>query len=117
MTGPVHVKPDTPGVKLTYDDLVRLFPEDDGLRHELIDGEHYVAPAPITNHQRVCGNLYFLLRSHLERHPVGEVLFAPVDIVFTKFDVVEPDLLYMSKARSAAPGREKNGQGQPQSEG
>ena len=29
-----------PGVKLTYDDFV-LFP-DDGRRHELIDGEHYV---------------------------------------------------------------------------
>jgi hypothetical protein len=30
------------GVKLTYDDFV-LFP-DDGRRHELIDGEHYVTP-------------------------------------------------------------------------
>jgi Uma2 family endonuclease len=29
-----------PAVKLTYDDFV-LFP-DDGKRHELIDGEHYV---------------------------------------------------------------------------
>jgi len=33
-----------PGVKLTYDDFV-LFP-DDGKRHELIDGEHYVTPSP-----------------------------------------------------------------------
>ena len=32
----------TPGVKLTYDDFL-LFP-DDGQRHELIDGEHYVTP-------------------------------------------------------------------------
>jgi len=29
--------------KLTYDDLLRL--PDDGLRHEIIDGEHYVTPA------------------------------------------------------------------------
>ena len=34
----------TPGVKLTYDDFL-LFP-DDGQRHELIDGEHYVTPSP-----------------------------------------------------------------------
>ena len=34
-----------PGVKLTYDDFV-LFP-DDGKRHELIDGEHYVTPSLI----------------------------------------------------------------------
>ena len=33
-----------PGVKLTYDDFVH-FPED-GKRHELIDGEHYVTPSP-----------------------------------------------------------------------
>ena len=43
------------GVKLTYDDYV-LFP-DDGLRHELIDGEHYVTPAPVLRHQRISGNL------------------------------------------------------------
>ena len=33
-------------VKLTYDDFL-LFP-DDGKRHELIDGEHYVTPSPNT---------------------------------------------------------------------
>jgi len=38
------------GVKLTYEDFV-LFP-DDGKRHELIDGEHYVTPSPGTSHQR-----------------------------------------------------------------
>lgn len=36
-------------VKLTYDDFVH-FP-DDGKRHELIDGEHYVTPSPNTAHQ------------------------------------------------------------------
>jgi hypothetical protein len=37
-------------MKLTYDDFL-LFP-DDGQRHELIDGEHYVTPSPNTRHQR-----------------------------------------------------------------
>src|SRR5207302_5602441 len=40
------VNPAGPGVKLTYDDFL-LFP-DDGKRHELIDGVHYVTPSPIT---------------------------------------------------------------------
>ena len=31
---------------------------DDGKRHELIDGEHYVTPSPNTKHQGVSGNLY-----------------------------------------------------------
>ena len=39
------------GVKLTYDDYVH-FPED-GLRHELIDGEHFVTPTPIRKHQAI----------------------------------------------------------------
>ena len=100
------------GVKLTYDDFV-LFP-DDGMRHELIDGEHYVTPCPNTQHQRVSGNLHFMIRSWLETHPLGEVFMAPFDIVFTRFDVVEPDLLYMSHERAAEVLTSMNVQGAPE---
>jgi Uma2 family endonuclease len=86
-----------PGVKLTYDDFV-LFP-DDGKRHELIDGEHYVTPSPNMKHQAVCGNLHGLIWSYLRRIPMGKVYPAPLDVVFSHFDVVEPDLLYVSDAR------------------
>jgi Uma2 family endonuclease len=85
-------------VKLTYDDFL-LFP-DDGKRHELIDGEHYVTPSPNMKHQAISGNLHFMVRSWLEQHPVGRIFYAPFDVVFTNFDVVEPDLLYMSHARA-----------------
>jgi hypothetical protein len=44
MSGSDRVNPASPGLKLTYDDYL-LFPED-GNRHELIDGEHYVTPPP-----------------------------------------------------------------------
>ena len=47
--------PTGPRVRLTYDDFVH-FP-DDGMRHELIDGEHYVTPAPSWKHQTVIGNI------------------------------------------------------------
>lgn len=43
----------------TYEDYL-LFPED-GRRHELIGGEHYVTPAPTTVHQRFLGRLYRVL--------------------------------------------------------
>jgi Uma2 family endonuclease len=85
------------GVKLTYDDFVH-FP-DDGRRHELIDGEHYVTPSPNLRHQRIVGALYFVITSWLETHPVGELLLSPLDVVFSDFDVVEPDLLYVSNER------------------
>jgi Uma2 family endonuclease len=99
MPGEDHVKPATSGVKLTYDDFL-LFP-DDGKRHELIDGEHYVTPSSNTRHQAISGNLYFILRTWLELHPVGRVFYAPFDIVLSNFDVVEPDLLYMLNERAA----------------
>ena len=86
-------------VKLTYDDFV-LFP-DDGKRHELIDGEHFVTPSPNTKHQQVLGNLYRLIGNWLEDHTNGQVFLAPYDVVFSEFDVVEPDLLYLSNERAA----------------
>jgi Uma2 family endonuclease len=86
-------------VKLTYDDFLR-FP-DDGKRHELIDGEHYVTPSPNIRHQTILGNIYFLIRTWLEQHPVGRAFMAPLDVVFTQFDVVEPDLLFVSRNRAA----------------
>jgi Uma2 family endonuclease len=85
-------------VKLTYDDFVLL--PDDGKRHELIDGEHHVTPSPNLKHQRVSGNLYFPIRLWLESNPAGQLFSAPFDVVFSRFDVVEPDLLYMSNARA-----------------
>jgi Uma2 family endonuclease len=54
-----------PGVKLTYDDFV-LFP-DDGKRHELIDGEHYVTPSPNLKHQAVSGILTDIAGSYLRQ--------------------------------------------------
>ena len=97
--GDEAVKAASARVKLTYEDFL-LFP-DDGKRHELIDGEHYVTTSPNTKHQRILGNLHWLVRSYLEQHAVGRVFFAPFDVVFSNFDVVEPDLLYMSHARAA----------------
>jgi len=86
-----------PGVKLTYDDFL-LFP-DDGKRHELIDGEHYVTPSPSRKHQAIVWNLITIIGPYLESHPLGRAFAAPFDVVFSNFDVVEPDLLFISNAR------------------
>ena len=96
--------------KLTYRDFLK-FP-DDGKRHELIDGVHYVTPSPITVHQSILGNLYFLVRQHLEQRPGGRVFMAPLDVVLSMFDIVEPDLLFISESRMNAL-TEKHVQGAP----
>jgi Uma2 family endonuclease len=89
-----------PGMKLTHDDVL-LFP-DDGQRHELIDGEHYITPSPNIRHQEISGRLFLLIGAWLQEHPVGRAFYAPLDVVFSRFDVVEPDLLYVSNERAAA---------------
>jgi len=110
--GSDDVRISSPGVKLTYDDFVQ-FP-DDGKRHELIDGEHYVTPSPNRKHQRVSGNLYLMIGAWLEAHPIGQIYFAPFDVIFSMFDVVEPDLLYLSNERAARVLTDANVKGAPE---
>ena len=99
MAGSDRMKTGNPAVKLTYDDFVQ-FPED-GKRHELIDGVHYVTPSPNMNHQQVLGMLHGLIWTHLQMQPVGKVFLSPFDVVLSMFDVVEPDLLYLSNERAS----------------
>lgn len=101
-----------PGVRLTYDDFV-LFP-DDGQRHELIDGEHYVTPSPNRKHQQVSGSLHLLIAGWLEHRPIGQIYYAPFDVVLSRFDVVEPDLLYVSNERAGEVLTAANVQGAPE---
>lgn len=86
-------------MKFTYEDFL-LFP-DDGRRHELIDGDHYVTPSPNLRHQAISGRLQHWIANYLDVHPVGQVWAAPLDCVLSKFDVVEPDLIYVSNERAS----------------
>ena len=54
-----------------------------------------MTPSPNTRHQRVSGRLHLLIANWLEEHPVGRIFYAPLDVVMSDFDVVEPDLLYI----------------------
>lgn len=89
---------------LTYEDYL-LFP-DDGRRHELIGGEHYVTPAPTTIHQWFLGNLYRVLSQFVMENGLGKVFFAPVDVILSPQDVVQPDLIFISNARLGRVTRE-----------
>ena len=92
-----HVERSHPATKLTYADYLQ-FP-DDNLRHEIIGGEHFVTPSPVIRHQQILGNLHFLLRQHLENEPRGELFLAPSDLLLSEFDIVVPDLMYLSRER------------------
>lgn len=86
--------------KLTYEEFQDLPREEVGHRQlELIDGEVFVTPAPRTIHQVAAGNLHFALRKFVQEQNLGRVLFAPYDVVFSKWTALEPDLLFIRRDR------------------
>jgi len=85
-------------LKLTYEDY-RFIPED-GKRHELIDGEHFMSPSPTTKHQRISLRLSYELHRFLQEHRLGEIFVAPCDVVLSDFDVVQPDLVFVATVQA-----------------
>ena len=83
-------------VKLTYNDYFNL---PDEKRSELIDGELYMVPAPDFYHQIVSRNIEFAIWSFVRKNMLGEVVHAPVDVVLTEEDVLQPDILFISNER------------------
>jgi Uma2 family endonuclease len=83
--------------KLTYQDYLQL--PDDGKIHEIIDGDHYMSPAPETDHQTVSRWIQFQLFEQIEKVGTGRVFNAPTDVELTETDVVQPDLVIVAYAR------------------
>jgi len=82
--------------RVSYADLERA-PED-GRRYELYDGEVLVVPSPHVRHQDAAANVFELLHSYARRHG-GKALIAPIDIVFSEFDVLQPDVAFFCDPR------------------
>lgn len=96
--------------KLTYSDYEKI-PED-GFRHEIIEGEEFMTPAPEIPHQQVVVHLVGILDTHVRKSRSGEVLAAPTDVVLTAEDIVQPDVLFVS-AKHRDRITQKNIQGAP----
>jgi Uma2 family endonuclease len=77
--------------KLTYEDHVQ-YPSD-GRRHETIDGDHFVTPAPETYHQTLSRRIQFQLYTQIELRGLGAVFNAPTDLQLSETDIVQPDLI------------------------
>ena len=84
-------------VKFTYEDYKHT-PEDK--RYELIDGDLIMVPAPRTAHQRSSRDIGLPLVMFVDENELGEVFLAPTDVVLSNTDVVQPDILFVSRERS-----------------
>ncbi len=99
------IQPEPEETRLTYEDYLEL--PNDGKRYEIIEGELYVAPAPGADiHQTVLARLYARLFNHVDAHDLGTVLPAPVDVVLSDYDVVQPDIVFVSRERLGIVRRE-----------
>lgn len=75
-----------------YSDLPK-----DGKRYEIIDGELYVSPAPVPRHQKISIRLVHYLYEALELSGKGELYAAPTDVIFDRFNICQPDLIYVAR--------------------
>jgi Uma2 family endonuclease len=71
---------------------------DDGRRYEVYDGEVIVVPTPFLRHQRVAHHLGMVLTDG-EGTTGGLVCEVPIDIVFSEYDVLQPDVVFFRKER------------------
>ena len=85
--------------KLTYQDFI-LFP-DNGKRHELIDGDHYMTPAPSVRHQAISRNIEYFFEKYFRKTKKGSIFDAPIDVYLSDYDIVEPDLIIISIKNSS----------------
>jgi len=76
---------------------------DDGQRHEIIDGVHYVTPSPASPHQFVVTELLGALFNYLRTEAVGWVLTSPSDIELAPDTIVQPDILVLPRTSDRRP--------------
>ena len=82
----------------TYADYAAL---DDGKRHEVIGGRVVKAPPLTSQHQAISRDLEFLLLRFVKERGLGEVYYAPLDVVLGDNDVFQPDILFVASANLA----------------
>ena len=76
---------------------------DDGNRHEVIDGELLVTPAPTMDHQEALLHLVIMLRPYTMAQKIGNVVFAPADVTFSPKRGVQPDLFVVPLNKGRRP--------------
>jgi Uma2 family endonuclease/antitoxin (DNA-binding transcriptional repressor) of toxin-antitoxin stability system len=83
------------GRSMPYSRFIRMYEKTDK-RYEFIDGKVWLMSSPTEVHQRIVGNLYFLLRHYL-RGKTCRAYVSPLDVHLgsrsSDHNVVQPDLL------------------------
>jgi Uma2 family endonuclease len=102
--------------RYTYEDYIKASEEGMFLtppkRYELIEGELLMAPSPVTAHQRILIKLLSEIFNFITQNSLGEVFTSPYDVVLDEYNVLQPDIIFVSKERAEII-TEKNIKGAP----
>lgn len=93
-----------PDIRFSYAEYLAL-PET-GPRYQLLDGELIMSPAPSFRHQLVVARILAALLTFVEARRLGRVVGSPIDVILTDQDVLQPDIAYVSAARTPLIARE-----------
>ncbi|MBI3813553.1 MAG: Uma2 family endonuclease [Nitrospinae bacterium] len=83
--------------RYTYKDYLLI---DDDKRYEVLRGGLIMVPAPLTIHQRVSINLASAIQKFVKGKKLGDLFYAPTDVVLSEDIVVQPDILFIDKERT-----------------
>ena len=78
---------------------IRALP-DDGLRHEVVDGEHLVSPSPRLLHQRAVFLIEVPLWNYVTAHGLGECFHSPADVELDPHTLLQPDVFVTARRRA-----------------
>ncbi len=85
-------------IKHSVRDYMNL-PESEEKRYELVEGELLIVPSPTPSHQSIVLELSKSLDEFVGMHDLGKILIAPLDVVLSDEDVLQPDVLFVSQNR------------------
>ncbi len=88
----------------TYNDYKKL-PE--GAPYQLIGGSLIMTPAPEVYHQEVSGNIQYRIQDFVIKNDLGHVYYSPIDVMFSKTEVYQPDIIFIKKSNKKIIGRKK----------
>ncbi len=81
-------------IRYNYQDYLQL-PEDK--RYEIIDGDLFImVPSPNESHQRILANIFNIVSNHVKKSKLGNIYFAPFDVLFSDEDIVQSDIIFIS---------------------
>jgi Uma2 family endonuclease len=84
----------------TFAEMLAELPETN-LPTELWDGELIMSPSPSFFHQEIVVRFHDLLRAWVGKHGLGKTGVAPLDLILTERQVVQPDVFFVANDRLA----------------